>query len=320
MRKLHSLGSWFGMGALGLVLLAAGAAGCAAGSPVGADCDSGADCESGACRDGVCVDAETTTGSGGAGGEGGGASQATATSSSTSTGSGVCMPNGDGTVERSELPLGPGLSATYRVASDVTVDLVGTGSGADRVWDFSGAFPGDKSIVIETTALGGTWYGGIFPNASYSSRLADSSDLLGVFALGDTALALVGVVSPAEGVSRTELTYETPVPTLQFPLSESSAWQADSNVSGLAQGIGAFYIEQYEFDVDARGTVKTPFGDFPVLRLRVDLTRWIGAVPTTQRSFVFVAECFGPVATVVSQPNELTVEFTSASELRRLTP
>jgi hypothetical protein len=38
------------------------------------------------------------------------------------------------------------------------------------------------------------------------------------------------------------------------------------------------------------------------------------------RSFLFVAECFGTVATITSQDNETNEQFDQASEVRRLAP
>jgi hypothetical protein len=51
-----------------------------------------------------------------------------------------------------------------------------------------------------------------------------------------------------------------------------------------------------------------------------DLTRTVGALVTTQRTFTFVTDCFGPVAVITSQTDETQPEFTSASEVRRLAP
>ena len=48
------------------------------------------------------------------------------------------------------------------------------------------------------------------------------------------------------------------------------------------------------------------------------LTRDVGVLRTTTRQFLFVAECFGTVATVISQENETEIEFSRAAELRRL--
>jgi hypothetical protein len=80
------------------------------------------------------------------------------------------------------------------------------------------------------------------------------------------------------------------------------------------------YTEQYTSTVDAHGTMKTPFGPFDVLRVKVVLVRTVGFVATTIRTYSYVAECAGPVATIVSQNNEANAEFTTASEVQRLAP
>jgi hypothetical protein len=45
-----------------------------------------------------------------------------------------------------------------------------------------------------------------------------------------------------------------------------------------------------------------------------------GVTLTSQRQFSFVGECFGIAAVVVSNALEATVDFTAASEIRRLSP
>jgi hypothetical protein len=59
---------------------------------------------------------------------------------------------------------------------------------------------------------------------------------------------------------------------------------------------------------------------FPVLRVRVELTRVVGTVVVTSRRYLFVGECYGTVAAVVSGDYEPDAEFTEASELTRLAP
>jgi hypothetical protein len=90
-------------------------------------------------------------------------------------------------------------------------------------------------------------------------------------------------------------------------------------VSGTYVGAAAYYTESYTSVVDSHGTAKTPFGDFPVLRVRTVLVK-SGNAFTTTRTFAFASECFSAVAQVVSQAGESSVEFTSASEVRRLSP
>ncbi len=308
---------------LGAIAIGVSVWGCAAGSPLGDACQTGEDCESGACNDGKCVNPDEL----GGGGSGEGAGDPGTTTASTGTGGegaagggALCQPGLDGVITRAEVPIEVGLSAKFLAATDVTVSTAGTMQGGKRVWDLGVDLPGDHLTLLETQSTAGTWFAPTFPSATYAARLSETETLLGVFETSDAALSLIGVVSPEDGVTRTELSYDVPVPVLQFPLEVGKAWSADANVTGLAQGVFATYIEQYESTVDARGDLVTPFATFDVLRVRTELTRWIGAVPMTTRTYVFVTECFGSIATIVSQPNETDVEFQDAAEVRRLSP
>jgi hypothetical protein len=232
-----------------------------------------------------------------------------------------CTPNKDGTITRDEVPIAAGLHATFRVASDEEVSTAGTATtGGTRVWDFSGALSSDTNVIIETQSLTGKWYAADFATATYASKLSETSTLLGVFQTGPGALEMLGVVSPDDGLTRTKLTYDTPVAVLSFPLKLDATWKTDAGVSGLASGVVSVYSESYESKVDAAGVLKTPLGAFDVLRVRVLLTRTVGLLVTTIRSFAFVTECYGTIATVTSGDNEANVEFTHAAELRRIAP
>ena len=94
-----------------------------------------------------------------------------------------------------------------------------------------------------------------------------------------------------------------------------------STVSGLALGVFTAYTERYQSLVDQVGTMTTPYGEFPVVRVATDLRRTSGAaVLLTKRTFSWVAECFGPVANVSSQDFEVDSEFADPAEVRRLAP
>lgn len=282
-------------------------AGCAGGD---ADrCEVNSDCPSDFCRaDHTCAPAEDDAGT------------ADADPDAPDAGTG-CSPDHDGTVTRDELPLAAGRTATYRVALDATIDTAGVmGAGGERTWELSQALGGDVDDDVALLDPAGQWWADGFPGATYATALSAEADLLGVFELTDTKLRLLGVVSPTAGNTRTELTYDPPVDVLQLPLAPTSAWMIDATVTGVAQGIGAFYSESYDYRVDALGTMDTPFGDFPVARVAIDLTRTVGALVTTRRSFAFVAECYATVATIVSQDYEAGSEFTAAAEVRRLAP
>lgn len=271
-------------------------------------CDRDEDCPSGFCRaDHTCAVADDVDGGPGDAPDGDDRPDAPA----------GCAPDHDGVIARDEFPLEPGRTATYRVALDATVQ---TAPDASDLWRFDGALPGDSDVEATLLAPAGQWWEDTFPAATYATTLSAESDLLGVFELTADRLRLLGVVSPTGGSFRTELTYDPPVDILVFPMGQSDTWASDSTVSGVAQGVAAFYTEQYESLVDRRGTIDTPYGEFPVARVAVDLTRQVGAVITTRRSFAFVAECYATVANVVSQDYEGGAEFTDAAEVRRLAP
>lgn len=231
----------------------------------------------------------------------------------------ACSPNDDGRLERAEVPIRAGLRASFAVAGDVAVDTAGAAQpDGSRSWDFSGALPGDHLSLEELRDPAGLWFADDFPTATYVAKLRDGEDLLGVFEADDDALRLLGVVSPEDGLYRTNLVYDPPVVVLRFPLAEGDVWTTEATVRGLSLGVMAWYSETYVSRVDAHGTLATPYGVFPVLRVRVSLDRVVGVVPSSYRSFLFVAECFGTVAAVHSDVNETAVEFTRAAEIRRL--
>jgi hypothetical protein len=324
---------------LAFTLLVAGGSGCSAAAGGTGECSVGADCASGACQAGRCVAATGGAGGSAAAGASGGASGAAGQSSDAGTGgtggtstggSGgsagaggcttACCPNHDGVIERKEVPLMAGLSAKFMAAENVSVDTAGTQSGGTLTWDLSGSLPGDHLALVATQSVKGTWYEKNYPGASYASKLSDTQSLLGVFQINSTSLQLMGVVSPNSGATRTQLKYSPAVTVLAFPLKMGKTWNSTSNVTGFAQGLPVNYTEKYAYKIDAEGTMKTPFADFPVLRTAVVLTRTVGLVTTTVRTYLFTTECFGTIASIVSKDNESNAEFTTAAEVQRLTP
>lgn len=281
------------------------------GDDGGAACALNEDCASGFCRaDGTCgaapVDAAPAEDAPPPDGDGA---------------TGLCTPNHDGQLVRGEIPLAAGRMATFRVATNPTFATAGTTDVSGRRWDLTGALAGDQDRVLTLLAPTGTWWAATFPTATYATTLAAGSDLLGVFALTDTELTLLGVVSPAAGTSRTELSYDPPAKILALPITADATWTSTSTVTGLAQGITAYYTEAYASTVDQAGAMVTPYGEFPSLRVATDLTRsYFGSTLLTKRTFAWMAECFGAVANASSQDNEGAAEFTDPAEVRRLVP
>ena len=292
-------------------------------------CRVGADCTSGVCAsDGTCALPSVPPGGDGGGGPNDDAMPTTdGGGSETSTDAAVsgCSPNKDGIITRDEVPIAAGLHATYKIGSNENINVHGVdGAGGKRAWDYSAPLPSDTSVLVETLPLTGKWYAADYPNATYATKLTNSSDLLGIFETGPGSLLLRGVVSPApDAATKTELTNTPAVSVLTFPLTLGAKWNTNTNVGGTAQGTALFgtYTEAYTSEVDAAGTLKTPLGTFDVLRVKTVLVRTIGLLPSeTYRTFAFVTECYGTIATVSSAKNDMNVEFTTAAEIRRISP
>ena len=236
--------------------------------------------------------------------------------------SGVCAPDHDGSIGRAELPLIAGRMATFRVATNAAFDTAGhANADGSRSWDLTGHLAGDVDRQVALVSPAGAWWQPSFPDATYAVELAAGSDLLGVFAVGDAKVALLGVVSPEPGAFRTELAYDPPATILALPFAIGQTWTSTSSITGTAQGAITAYSERYTSRVDEVGTLKAPYGEFPVLRFATDLRRTAGAaVLLTKRTFAWAAECFGSVATVQSQDFETAAEFNDPAEVRRLAP
>jgi hypothetical protein len=273
-------------------------------------CSRDDECPSGFCKaDGTCgpADVDASVGDGDAPGDGT---------------SGLCTPNHDGMISMGELPLIAGKMATFRVATNASFDTTGVAAGTGmRRWDLSAQLANDTDKPLALQGPSGQWWEASFPTATYAATLSAGSDLIGVFHVDAAQVTLLGVVSPAAGSFRTELKYDPAVKILALPISAGATWMSTSTVTGTAQGAAVAYSEKYSSLVDQVGTMKTPFGEFPVVRIATDLTRTSGFTTLlTKRQFAWTAECYGSVATVASQDFETSAEFNDPAEVKRLAP
>ena len=296
-------------------------------------CTVNADCASGQCRaDGTCASATTAdAGTSTPETDGSVSDSATTDAPPPVVDSGLCTANADGVITAAEVPLRAGLKGTFKVTtSGVKVSTAGTGAegGAARTWDFSAALTGDHTLVLETMPLTGQWFESTYPGATYAVRLSDAKDLLGVFAVSAGALELRGVVSPASGSGSYKTTYNPTVPTLAFPIEKGKKWEVTATASGdIPLTLNVPYTEKYTFEVDAEGELKTStsLGSFKVLRINSLLKKTLtgSVVSTYTRSYIYVAECYGAVAKVVSAADQFTeppADFVDAAEVQRLSP
>jgi len=240
----------------------------------------------------------------------------------------ACEGDHDGTIVASELAAVPGLSVPYLVNAPGTtaaVDPAGSEVDGELTWDFTGGpeVPVDLDVVEPADA----WFAEHFPAASHAAPMfAHATDLLGVFASSDSSVDLLGLVSrdPAPAVGRTLVVYDTAVPVMRFPLSVGSTWSADTTFSDAdILGVKNAGEEHYAFEVDAAGTALLPgFTIDQTLRLQVELEQTfaisVGPPTVSTLQVLFVRECVGELARMVSLPDEDDPSFSLASEFRRL--
>lgn len=327
-----------------LVALAVLATGCD-GTEQGWICRVDAECASGRCLpDGTCGEPPTASDDAGAGSRFGDAVQggsdaatdATSGSDATAADAGItdasgsdagdppaflCKPDHDGKVDRKEMHFAAGLSAPFRVARDAKFQAAGEDvAGQGKVWDLVGPFEGDEDLAVATLPVQGAWFEADFVGATYAAQLDTGSPLLGVFEATGDRLLLRGVVSPENDLFKTSLTYDPPAVVLQFPLDLGTSFQSVSEVKGFKDGVYSIWYETWSSKVDSKGAVKTPFGNFPALRVQTTLTRKVGVMDFVTRSLAWVAECYGTVASARSPLGASSVDFPVADELRRIAP
>lgn len=244
----------------------------------------------------------------------------------------ACAANGDGVVSGDELLVAPRLHAHYTVSGPVAFSPAGAVlPDGGHLWDFTQALEGDTRQRAETLPVEGAWYGEHFPGASYASALGESTGLLGVFQKTPTALLMLGAVSPQPAY--TLIRYTPPVVVLQLPLKLGDSWSTAGMVSGQYQGQTIshgltwgslpYQTDTYSAKVDLAGEAVTPYARFRVLRVATVMrrSRALWPVPSeTLRTFTFVAECFGSVATLTSAAGESSAEPARFDEVRRLAP
>jgi len=235
----------------------------------------------------------------------------------------ACTANGDGVIADDEFVARPGLAALYLASPPdeaVAVDLAGApAGGAAQSWDLRSAAFGSTEVVESLLDPTESWYASSFPEATYASLLDRSSGTLAVFRREPGRLLLLGLASQQRDL--TLLVYEEPVEAFRFPLRVGDRWSAETRTTGTLGGFPTSLTIRYHFTVDAAGTVRLPAGDVPVLRQRLESVQQVegAAYAISRRTVLFVAECLGAVARVLSPINEPAEDFSPATEVVRLT-
>lgn len=233
-----------------------------------------------------------------------------------------CRPNNDMVIDRNELAYALGAQVLYVVNDDNTtvmgIQTQGRDMGMGLVWDFSMMLPTDRRVFDTVMVPTGQWWSALYPAASFTLPIDRANTLQGIYQLTANSLQLLGTVSRDAG--RTNVAFTPAVDTIRFPLRVGAMWQSTNAGNGFFNAVATATTNSYRFNVDQSGTVYTPAARFAVLRLRMELDQTVTGtlIRRTQRSYLYLAECWGLVARVVSTDNEMSTEFTRASEYRRL--
>ena len=235
-----------------------------------------------------------------------------------------CLPNLDGQLDASELPLTLGLEADYFVSPDGTaVDLSGSvDSEGRRVWDFTSATTSDERIAIAAEPIAGKWYESPMSGATFVIP-QDSGGLDGAYIRDERGLSIVGLASSEENPpgGRTLLVYEQPVLVLRFPVIPEQAFSAAADIAGgTLNGLPYNGTDTYDVTVDGIGRAELPDVTFTQsyrVRTDVEVAPAVGGVTTTRRQVSFFFECFGEVVRATSRANEPNADFANAAEVRR---
>jgi len=289
---------WSG-GAVGLVLLAL-AAGCSEPSDA---CTRASDCPAGqTCSDGRCLPVlKGDIGPTEAGLDGPAHDLAADGPVWPDTGptDGGCTGNQNGKIEREELVLVVPTSLMYRVGTDVQLDLAGSSSGGQTVWDLSGAAKDDHDEPMDLEPVP-AWASSHFAGATYVSLLDASTDMHGVYLVSQTRMQLLGAISGKQSYGR--VTYSTPVDLLRFPIQPGDSYGTKTFGTGF-WGISVISNwETWDAEVVKAGTVKLPKLSLDAVMVRIRSEQYLYGNPlllSTTTLFLFISECYGVVARVV---------------------
>lgn len=237
----------------------------------------------------------------------------------------ACVPNLDGSIESSEIPVALGFPVSFRVSpsgEERSIDVAGLQQGNQILWDWS-ASANDQVFQLVPTPLAGFWFADEFPGGDFVLPVDPAGTTFGVYSRTDAAVRLHGVASAVETPASAKilLPYDTAVDLFRFPIQPGEAWTDIGNVSsGTWNGAPYAGYDEYEIAIDGKGTLALPELTFTEAhRVRTHLTvQPAFGFSSSRRLVSWMFECFGEVARAQSRLDESAEDFTVASEVRRL--
>ncbi len=238
-----------------------------------------------------------------------------------------CVPNLDGRIDGSELPVVLGTPVNFLVnpaGTEVPIDVGGrVDSDGKLFWDYSADDGTDQLAEITAVDIADRWYADSFPTGQFATPVDAGGRVETIYLRDDTALWILGIASreenPPEG--QTLLVYQEPVPYYRFPIEPGMEHVAVGEVvGGTLRGLPYAGRDTYEVHADAVGVVALPdlmFEQAHRVRTKVTVEPAAG-MATSQRTVSFLFECFGEVARATSLAGETDEDFSTAAETRRL--
>jgi len=228
-----------------------------------------------------------------------------------------CIPNRDGVIDASELPIAYGATLAYYAGANRTVDL----AGKSGIFDLSDERADDTIVALGPVALGTQWYADQFPTGAFVVDAGSGLD--GIYHQDDRALWLDGTASqePMPAAGKTLVRYADPIALLRFPLADGAAYSTTAALaSATISGLPFVGSDKLDVDITAGARLDVPYVQFsPVLRVRTHVVRTpsTGTPVVGKRTTLFLFECFGEVARAESKQDEPAADFTTATYLRR---
>jgi hypothetical protein len=228
------------------------------------------------------------------------------------------------TVDWTEVPQDIGTEFVHNGVSDVTVEL-GV-SGGPQTWSFSNQPMGSQNTHALIVPRTSTPFGDSFPDANLVLQITEDGDT--VYAYGQIAPSFgsnlgLGSVSPLTTFFRFEPTDSYPLPMV-YGASRSYQYGYTLSLSSLMD----LRTDNYGLEtIDAYGSVIIPYDTFECLRMRsfdtTVSTILVSGFPisvdtTTHIIYDFLAEHYGLIVHVLSNPAETNPNYTAASFLERL--
>jgi len=227
-------------------------------------------------------------------------------------------------IDWTEVPQDIGVGFIHNGASDVTVEL-GT-TGGPQTWSFSNQPMGTQNTHVLIVTRTSTPFGDSFPSSNLVLQITDDGDT--AYAYGQIAPSFgsnlgLGSVSPLMTFFRFE-----PADSYPLPLVYGASRTYEYGYTIALSPVMDLRNDSYGYEtIDAYGTVIIPYDTFNCLRMcsfDTSISKLlVGGFPVsvdtaTHIIYDFLAEEYGLIAHVLSNPGEVNPNFTEASLLERL--